>query len=145
MFICLVFLFVSLGPGFRVCLGVFNPLENFSLIWRWRTANFDICSAPMAIDHEQWEFLSLPHLLWHGASFYNGYLRGPVTLTPIAERLTVELSLPVFMTWVCCSWDSITQHSACGANALPIALPPRWKIKLPAIGTCMNVHKAHDI
>ena len=27
------------------------------------------------------------HLLVHGASIYNGHLRGPVTLTPNAERL----------------------------------------------------------
>ena len=26
---------------------------------------------------------------------YNGHLRGPVTLTPIAERFAMELSLPV--------------------------------------------------
>ena len=34
------------------------------------------------------------------ASVYinNGRLRGPVTLTPVAERLAVELSLPVLMT-----------------------------------------------
>ena len=37
----------------------------------------------------------VPHLLWHGTSFYNGHLRGPVTLTPVAELLAVELSLPV--------------------------------------------------
>ena len=37
----------------------------------------------------------MPHLLWHGTSFYNGHLRGPVTLTPVAELLAVELSLPV--------------------------------------------------
>ena len=29
---------------------------------------------------------------------YNGYLQGPVTLTPIFERLAVKLSLTVFMT-----------------------------------------------
>ena len=29
---------------------------------------------------------SVPHLLCHGASVYNGHLRGPETLTPIAER-----------------------------------------------------------
>ena len=28
---------------------------------------------------------------------YNGYLRGPVILTPIAERLAVDLSLPLFL------------------------------------------------
>ena len=38
---------------------------------------------------------SVLHLLWHGASVDIGHLRGPVKLTPNAERLTVELSLPV--------------------------------------------------
>ena len=33
--------------------------------------------------------------------FYDGHLRGPVTLTPVAERLAKELSLPVFTTQVC--------------------------------------------
>ena len=37
----------------------------------------------------------MPHLLGHGASVYNGHLRRPMTLTPIAERLAVDLSLPV--------------------------------------------------
>ena len=45
-----------------------------------------------------WRFFSVLHLRWHGASVYNGHLRGPVTLTPNAERLAVELSLPVFTT-----------------------------------------------
>ena len=44
---------------------------------RWRAANFDLCSALMAI--EQWGFFSVPHLLWHGASVYNGHLRGTIT------------------------------------------------------------------
>ena len=84
-----------------VFLEFFVPLENFSLIWRRhhcrrRAANFDLCSALMVI--EQWGFFSVPHLLWHGASVNNGHLRGPVTLTPIAERLAVELSLPVLTT-----------------------------------------------
>ena len=34
-------------------------------------------------------------------SVYNGHLRGPVTPTPIAERLAVKLSLPVLTTYVC--------------------------------------------
>ena len=29
---------------------------------------------------------------------YNGHLRGPITLTTVAERLSVKLSLPVFKT-----------------------------------------------
>ena len=47
------------------------------------------------------------------AFVYTGHLRGPVTLTPIAERLAVELSLPVSTTRVCRGWDSNTQPSAC--------------------------------
>ena len=81
-----------------VCLELIVPLENFSLIWRRhhyrrRAANFYLWSA---IAIEQWGFFSEPHLLWQGASVYNGHIRGPVTLTPIAERLVMELSLPVY-------------------------------------------------
>ena len=36
-----------------------------------------------------------------GSLTCHGHLRGPVTLTPVAERLAVELSLPVFTTQVC--------------------------------------------
>ena len=57
-----------------VCLEFSVPIENVSLIWRrhhcrWRAANFDLCSALMAI--EQWGFFSVSHILWHGASVYN--------------------------------------------------------------------------
>ena len=81
------FLFYNLFCLF-VCLVFIVPLENSSLMWRrhhywWRFANFDLCSALLVI--EQRGFSSVPHLLWHGASVYNGHLRGPVTLTPIAE------------------------------------------------------------
>ena len=40
-----------------------------------------------------------PHPLQHGSTVYDGHLRGPVALTPAAERLAVEL--PVFTTKVC--------------------------------------------
>ena len=43
-------------------------------------------------------FFSVPHLQRHGSSVYNGRLRGPMTLTSIAECLAAELSLPVFTT-----------------------------------------------
>ena len=84
-----------------VCFGFIVPLEKFSLLWRrhhyrWTAANFDLCLALMAIEH--WGSLSVPHLLWHGASVYNGHLRGPVSLTSIAERLAVEISLRVLTT-----------------------------------------------
>ena len=37
----------------------------------------------------QWGFFSVSHLLWHGASVYNGHLQVPLTLITIAERLAV--------------------------------------------------------
>ena len=52
------------------------------------------------------------------ASVYNSRLRGPVTLTPIAERFAVELSLPVFTIPVCRGRNSNTQPSACRVKAV---------------------------
>ena len=81
--------------------GVFRPNQEFFTHMETsplpvKSCKFWLCSALMAI--EQWGFFSVPHLLWHGASVYNGLLRGPMTLSPIAERFTVELSLTVFTT-----------------------------------------------
>ena len=39
---------------------------------------------------EQWGIFNVPYLLWHGPTLYNDHLR--------AERLAVELSLPVLTT-----------------------------------------------
>ena len=77
---------------------------------------FYLYSALMAI--EQLRFFIVPHLLWHEESVYNGHIRGPLTLTPIAERFEVELSLPFFTDYVCRGWDSNTQPFACEAIAL---------------------------
>ena len=41
-------------------------------------------------------FFSVSHLLCHGESVYNGHRRGPVTRTPITERLAVELPIIFF-------------------------------------------------
>ena len=41
------------------------------------------------------EVLSVSHLIRHGESLYYGNLRGLGSLLPVAERLAVELSLPV--------------------------------------------------
>ena len=41
-----------------------------------------------------------------------------MTHTPVAERLAVKVSQPVFTTYVCRGWDSNIQPSACDANAL---------------------------
>ena len=83
-------------------LGFSSHSRIFHLIWRrhhnWqRAVNFDLCSA-FFIGIEQWGFFGVPYLLWQGASVYNGHLLESVTLTPIVERLAVELSLPVFKT-----------------------------------------------
>ena len=105
-----------------VCLfGVFRPTrESFT---HMETSPLpvkviDLCSALVAIDHEQWGYFCVPQLLWLGTSVYIGHLRGPVTLAPITERFAVELSLPVFTTKVCHGWDLNTQPLACRANLL---------------------------
>ena len=49
-----------------------------------------------------------------------------MTLTPNAQRLAVELSLPVLKTWICRGWNSNTQPSACGSNAQTTTPPPRY-------------------
>ena len=87
-----------------VCLGFYVSLK---FIWRchhfrWRAVNFKLCSAIMAI--EQWRFLSVSYLLWNRAFLYDGQLRGPLTVKPIAEHLAVYLSIPVFMTSVFNIW-----------------------------------------
>ena len=61
MFVCLF-----------VCFEFYVPLKNFSLTrrshhYRWRAANFDLCSTFMAV--EQWRFFSVPHLLDTGHLF----------------------------------------------------------------------------
>ena len=77
---------------------------------------------PMLSTHgliEQWGFLYLPHLLRLGPTVNNGHLKGPVTLTPVAERVAVELSLPIYDLGL--SWPGIEPQSpACEANALPL-------------------------
>ena len=74
---------------------------------------FDRCSALLAI--EQWGFLnSVPHLLWHGESVYNGHLRNTHTYCRAFSSVVVT-------TWfydLGIVWDSNTQSSAYGANAL---------------------------
>ena len=60
----------------------------------------EVRADPFFTHIETWGFFSVPHLLLLGASAYNGFLRGPVTLTTtgFSERLALELALPVFTT-----------------------------------------------
>ena len=88
---------VTYLSNYLICLGFYFPLENFSLIWRShhyrrRATNPDIYSKFMAI--EEWGFFNVPCLLWHGPALYDGHLRGPMTLKPVAE-----LSQPVLRTY----------------------------------------------
>ena len=100
------------------CLFVwaFRPTHEFFTHYWLRAANFYLCLALMAI--EQWGFFSVPHLLWHGATVYNGNLWGRVTHTPIAERSAMVLSTCFYDLSLTHSMDSNTQPSACVANAL---------------------------
>ena len=53
---------------------------------------------------------SLAHLLWHGGSVYTGHLRGPKTLTPIAERWDEVHSIKTERFW-CCNWNALFDKS----------------------------------
>ena len=113
MYTFLDFFFVCLFMVFRPTREFFTDMETSP----FPAANFDLRSANVAI--EQW-----------GASVYNDHLRGLVTLTPIAERLAVRLSLPVFTSWVGCGWDSNTQSSVCGSNARTLCVTTATQISL---------------
>ena len=100
------------------CLFVWalRPTQEFFTHYWWRAANFDLCLALMAI--EQWGFFSVPHLLWHGATVYNGHLWGRVTHTPIDECLAVVLSTCFYDLGLTHSMDLNTLPSAFMAYAL---------------------------
>ena len=99
--------------GLFVCLcGVYRPtLEFFTHHMETSPLPVKGCKCwPMFGTHGHWavgvRIFNVPHLLWHGPTLYNGLLRGPVILTPVAERLAVEQSLPVFTTQFCCDRGS---------------------------------------
>ena len=74
--------------GFTSHSRIFHSYEDVTI------TSEQLYSALMAL--EQCGFYSVPHLLWHRASVYNCHLGEPVILIPVAKRLAVELSLPVF-------------------------------------------------
>ena len=59
-----------------------------------------------------------------GHPFCAGHLRGPVILTPNAEGLSAEISLPVLTIQGCRAWDSNIDPLA-GRTLLHTAPPPR--------------------
>ena len=109
LFVCLLF-----GVN-RQTREFFTNMETSPLLVK--AANFDQCSALMAI--EQSGSLAC-HTYWDtGHPFIMIIiLRGPATLKPIPERLEVEISILVFTSEICGGWDSNTQTTACGPNAL---------------------------
>ena len=82
--------------GWFVCLfGVYRSTREFFTHKETSLLPVKGCKlSPMLGTYGHWAVRV--HLLRHGPTVYNGHLRGPVTLTPNAERLTVELLLPVF-------------------------------------------------
>ena len=64
-------------------------------------SSFDLYSALIAI--EQWGTCSFPHLLWHGTSSCNLVISEDLWHT-FVERLAVELSLHVLMTYGWSHW-----------------------------------------
>ena len=84
----------------------------------------DLNHVIMAIEH--WGFVRVPHLLWNGASIYKGHLGGLVTLTPVAVRFAVELSVPVITTWV--SGDRGLNFDLSHARRRSTSDPPRRRL-----------------
>ena len=84
---------------------------------------------------EQWGFFSVPHLLWQGQTVYNGHLRGPVTLTLVAERLAVQLSLPISITMLRSVGTAIRTPNLLHARR---ALKPT--VSLPGLEYFVGVH-----
>ena len=93
----------------------------------------------------QWGFFSVPHLLWHEASFYDGHLRGPVTLTPNAERWQWSCHyLYVRLRSVAVGIRTPTRPLA-GRTLLPTAPTPRpccyWKYALLTLTLSCAMHR----
>ena len=87
------YFFVCLFGIFRPIRELFTQMETSPLpvrgwhSWQLSSEGSSVCHTYCDTEHP-----------------YNGHLRGPVTLAPIAKRLPVELSLPVFTTYVCRGW-----------------------------------------
>ena len=60
-----------------------------------KATDFDLYSALLVIEQCGISNVNVPHLLWHGITLDNGHIQRPVTLTPVGERLGVQLSKPV--------------------------------------------------
>ena len=93
------------------------PLKNFSLMWRCHRIQCEGCKFwPIGI------LGTYDHLACHtycdtGHPFIMVILED-TWHTHSAKHFPRELSLPALMKWVFLGWDSNTQPSACGVDAL---------------------------
>ena len=102
-FVCLIFAW-----------GFSSYLRNFHSYWDVTSAGEGLQILTCARHSwaiEQSGLFSVPHLLWHGSSFYTGHL--PKTRDTRSHycrgfNLAMELSLPVFTTEACRALDSNT-------------------------------------
>ena len=78
---------------------------------------------------EQWGYFSVPHLLWHEASVYNGHLRGPVALALIAERIAVEPSYLFLRLRSAGIRTPILNLSLAGRNCHGIGIFWNWSLR----------------
>ena len=113
-YICLTRYFLS--EFLFVCwFGVYRPTREFfthmeTSPCRWRTANY--------LWHT-WPLSSEGSLTFHTCCDTGLLLRGPVTITPVAERLAVELSLH-FSRLRSVATGNRTRSPACESNALTL-------------------------
>ena len=92
---CKSLVWLLLGKKPTHCLFLFVSPENFSLIWKRHHCRWGA--------RHLWPLSSEDPLTCHtycDPILYYDLLRGPVTLTPIAERLAEGLSSPVLASWV---------------------------------------------
>ena len=118
-----MYIFTIIAQYFIKYLRLFFSRGVFENFWRHchfrsRAANFDLCSAFMAI--EQWGIFNVPHLLWHEPTFIMVISVDP-WLSHVVECLAIELSL--CFNYLGMSRPGIEPWSpACEANALVLPL-----------------------
>ena len=116
---CMVlFVYLFVLGFYRVTQEFFTHIETSPL--PLKGSKFGICSASMAI--EVWGFFNVPNLLWQRVSVNNGHLLGPVTLTPVEERLALYGGVTTCVYSVHLSWLGFEQPTVClrGESSNPL-------------------------
>ena len=109
-----------------VCLfGVYHPTREFFTHMETSPLPVKGCKIlPMLSTYaiEQWVFFNVPHLQWNGPILYNGHLRRPVILTPVAYcRAFGSGAVTTIFYDIGLSQPGIEPRSpTCEATALPL-------------------------